>query len=61
MRNLDSSPVLTNPQLIEIKAVDVNKRRVAEFNLNISIERAAPEDEKPASSQSGPAAGGKKS
>ena len=61
MRNLDSSPVLTNPQLIEIKAVDVNKRRVAEFNLNISIERAAPEDDKPASGQSAPAAGGKKS
>jgi type IV pilus assembly protein PilN len=60
MRNLDSSPVLTNPQLIEIKAVDVNKRHVAEFNLNISIERAPSEDEKPASSQSAPA-GGKKS
>jgi type IV pilus assembly protein PilN len=40
MRNLDSSPVLEKPELIEIKAADVNHRRVGEFNLNISIERA---------------------
>lgn len=40
MRNLDASPVFENPQLVEIKAVDYNKRRVNEFNLNISIERA---------------------
>ncbi|HEX5126330.1 MAG TPA: PilN domain-containing protein [Rhodocyclaceae bacterium] len=43
MRNLDASPVLENPELIEIKATDVNHRRVGEFNLNISIERAPAE------------------
>lgn len=52
MRNLDASPVFENPQLVEIRAVDYNKRRVNEFNLNISIERAPidtsdkPEDKK---------------
>ncbi|MFT4174376.1 MAG: PilN domain-containing protein [Rhodocyclaceae bacterium] len=40
MRNLDSSPVLENPVLIEIKAVDVRGRRVGDFNLDVSIERA---------------------
>lgn len=51
MRNLDSSPVLEKPNLIEIKAADVNKRRVSEFNLTIQIERApaeTPGDSKPA-------------
>lgn len=51
MRNLDSSPVLEKPNLIEIKAADVNKRRVSEFNLTIQIERAPAEtagDSKPA-------------
>lgn len=51
MRNLDSSPVLEKPNLIEIKAADVNKRRVSEFNLTIQIERAPVEgagDGKPA-------------
>ncbi len=70
MRNLDSSPVLANPQLVEIKAVDVNKRRVSEFSLNVSIERETPaeNEDKPEASQSKPtagqskaAAGGKKS
>ncbi|WP_417069065.1 PilN domain-containing protein [Niveibacterium terrae] len=46
MRNLDASPVLEKPELVEIKAVDVNKRRLSEFNLNISIERADPDAEK---------------
>ncbi|MFA9438850.1 PilN domain-containing protein [Uliginosibacterium sp. sgz301328] len=39
MRNLDSSPVLEKPELIEIKAVDLKGRRVGDFNLNVSIER----------------------
>jgi type IV pilus assembly protein PilN len=39
MRNLDASPVLENPQLIEIKAADVRGRRVGDFNLDVSIER----------------------
>lgn len=46
MRNLGASPYLENPELVEIKAVpapDKSGNRVNEFNMNISIKRAAPE------------------
>lgn len=62
MRNLDASPALQSPQLVEIKAADVNRRRVSEFNLNISIERQVVEESggKPTGANSAPvAAGGK--
>ncbi|MBL8447103.1 MAG: PilN domain-containing protein [Zoogloeaceae bacterium] len=39
MRNLDGSPYLQTPQLVEIKAGSWDGRRVGEFTLNISIER----------------------
>jgi type IV pilus assembly protein PilN len=43
MRNLQSSPLVessaTSPQLVEIKASDVNKRRLSEFNMNFTIKR----------------------
>jgi len=39
MRNLDESPLLEKPQLVEIKAATVGKRRLAEFTLNIDITR----------------------
>jgi type IV pilus assembly protein PilN len=47
MRNLGASPYLENPELIEIKAVpapDKSGNRINEFNMNISIKRAQPED-----------------
>jgi type IV pilus assembly protein PilN len=38
MRNLESSPYLMNPELVEIKAVnDRNQQRLNEFSLNISL------------------------
>ena len=37
MRNLESSPWLGAPVLVEIKAASVDKRRVSEFNLNFSL------------------------
>jgi type IV pilus assembly protein PilN len=46
MRNLGASPYLENPELVEIKAVpapDKSGNRVNEFNMNISIKRAAAE------------------
>ena len=49
MRNLGASPYLENPELVEIKAVpapDKSGNRVNEFNMNISIKRAAPEEPK---------------
>jgi type IV pilus assembly protein PilN len=41
MRNIESSPWLGNPELIEVKAATVDKRRVSEFNMNLAIKRAA--------------------
>lgn len=47
MRNLEASPLLQAPNLVEIKAVEVKlgaiTRRLAEFNLNVTITRGAPE------------------
>ncbi len=37
MRNLESSPWLESPLLIEIKAVTVNDKRLNEFNLNVKL------------------------
>jgi type IV pilus assembly protein PilN len=42
MRNIEASPWLQNPILVEIKATAVEKKRVSEFNLNLSLKRAAP-------------------
>lgn len=58
MRNLDASPVLQKPALVEIKSAEVNRRKVSEFNLNIAIERVEilGEDGKPLSGASAPAA-----
>lgn len=40
MRNLDSSPWLENPQLVESKAVLIGGRRSNEFVLNFAITRS---------------------
>jgi type IV pilus assembly protein PilN len=37
MRNLEASPWLENPQLIEIKAVTANNVRANEFSLNVQL------------------------
>jgi type IV pilus assembly protein PilN len=48
MRNIESSPWLADPKLVEIKAVTVGKKRLSEFNLNLAVKRAqlkeAPKD-----------------
>lgn len=44
MRNLDSSPNLENPALIEIKAVQQGPLRINEFTMNIDITRARTEE-----------------
>ena len=43
MRNLEASPLLERPDLVEIKAVNVGSRRYAEFKLNVIITRATAE------------------
>jgi type IV pilus assembly protein PilN len=47
MRNLDASPVLEQPNLVEIKAATVNNRRVSDFGLNVAITRAKTEEKQP--------------
>ena len=39
MRNIESSRWLGSPELIEVKAATVDKKRVSEFNLNLSLKR----------------------
>ena len=48
MRNIDASPWLTQPELVEIKSVPspINKDlRVNEFTLNLQVKKAAPPEE----------------
>lgn len=44
MRNLDESPFLQQPGLVEVKSATLNNRRVSEFTLNISTERPKAEE-----------------
>lgn len=48
MRNLQSSAIIENspasPQLVEIKAAEVNKRRLSEFSMNFIIKRPVAEE-----------------
>jgi Tfp pilus assembly protein PilN len=46
MRNLEASPWLENPQLVEVKAVTQNGRRLNEFSMNFTITRSEPEEAK---------------
>jgi type IV pilus assembly protein PilN len=46
MRNIEASPYLENPNLIEIKAVTLNNLRVNEFSLDFAVKRAKPGDGK---------------
>lgn len=48
MRNIEASPWLENPELVEVKAANVDKRRIAEFNMYMSLKRLAVEAPKPA-------------
>jgi len=59
MRNIESSPWLTQPELVEIKSVPspINKDlRVSEFTLNVQVKKVAPPEEpKTARPPAGPA------
>lgn len=58
MRNLESSPHLENPSLVEIKAVQqANRQRINEFIMNISITRAKLEDDSGKAARKPPAKG----
>ena len=46
MRNIEASPYLGNPNLIEIKAVTLNTQRANEFILDFVIKRVKADDGK---------------
>ncbi len=46
MRNIESSPWLEKPQLIETKALVINGRRTNEFGMNFVLTRTQPEEGK---------------
>ena len=46
MRNIESSPWLANPNLVEIKAATLGKMRISEFNLKLALKRPAAGDSK---------------
>jgi type IV pilus assembly protein PilN len=58
MRNLEASPYLENPDLVEIKVANVNNKRLSEFNMNVSIRRLQTESD-PAKGGAGKAGPGK--
>jgi type IV pilus assembly protein PilN len=44
MRNIESSPWLANPNLVEIKAVNLGKMRISEFNMRLAMKRPTAPD-----------------
>jgi type IV pilus assembly protein PilN len=42
MRNIENSPWLTAPELVEIKSVALDRQKVNEFTLALQVKRAAP-------------------
>jgi len=46
MRNIEASPWLEAPELIEVKASSVSGRRAAEFTMNLSLKRVVMEPPK---------------
>jgi type IV pilus assembly protein PilN len=57
MRNIEASPWLEEPVLVEVKASNVDKKRVSEFNMFLNLKRAAAPKE-PAKDAAKPAAKG---
>ena len=51
MRNIESSPWLASPQLVEIKASKVGSKRLSEFNMNLQLKRVQLKDAPKAAAQ----------
>jgi len=60
MRNIESSPWLANPNLVEIKAATLGKMRISEFNLKLALKRPVAADSKDAAKDAAKAAAAKK-
>jgi len=56
MRNIDSSPWLEKPVLIQVNAASVDKKRVSEFNMFLFLKRAVEVKPAPAPTTTAPAA-----
>jgi type IV pilus assembly protein PilN len=56
MRNIDASPLLEKSELIEVKAANVDKRRVSEFSMFMALKPRRVDPPKPAPGAA-PAAG----
>jgi type IV pilus assembly protein PilN len=41
MRNIESSPWLANPNLVEIRATTLGKMRISQFNMRLALKRPA--------------------
>jgi type IV pilus assembly protein PilN len=54
MRNIEASPWLEQPTLVEVKSATVDKRRISEFNMYVNLKRAAAKE--PAKDVAKPAA-----
>ena len=59
MRNIESSPWLASPNLVEIKAVNLGKMRISEFNLRLQLKRPTVEAAKDAAKPAAKPAAGK--
>jgi type IV pilus assembly protein PilN len=57
MRNLEASPWLEDPALVEIKSVQLNNQPQNEFNLNVRLSREAPVQSKSAATAAVPSKG----
>jgi len=60
MRNIESSPWLANPNLVEIKAATLGKMRISEFNLKLALKRPTVGESKDAAKDAAKAAPAKK-
>lgn len=58
MRNIDSSPVLEKPGLVEIKALQTGAIRANEFTLTVGLKQPRVEEKKPAPKKVAAAEGG---
>lgn len=56
MRNIESSPWLSDPNLVEIKAVNLGKMRISEFNLTLKLKRPVAVEAKGGAKSPAPAA-----
>ena len=56
MRNIDASPWLERPELVEIRATNVSNKRLSEFNINFSLKRTQAPADKAAPAKDAPKA-----